>query len=264
LDSDIFLLDNSAYKFEKERLIKSLQNDKHIHLYFSAENIGFAAGVNFAIQKAISKGFKQFLLLNNDAVLLTQSGPVLKEFFNHNPAALLAPVIRWRENVHRGCHYHKYLGLIENNRSSQNNAWLYYLTGCALAFDVEFLKKVGMFDENFFMYGEDIELSHRAASKGVPIRLIDQELVFHEGSRSSQIASFFYEFHIARMHFLLSFLLFQSHFHKCLALSCKFGILSIRALIRSVQYKTWSPLSALILAPLPLKIRPISFRNKNS
>jgi len=64
LKSDIFLVDNSADSSEKYKIISAFQNEKNIHLYFSDENIGFAAGVNLAIGKALKKGFKLFILLS--------------------------------------------------------------------------------------------------------------------------------------------------------------------------------------------------------
>lgn len=261
LNSIIFLVDNSADSKEKRKLLHAFQKNKNIHMFFPKENLGFSAGVNLAIKEAIKKGFKLFLLLNNDAILLNGAGTELRRAFNRWPTALIAPVIRWGERIHKGNFYHKYLGLIVSTRSHKSNSWLYYLTGCALAFDVGFLDKVGLMNEKFFMYGEDIEFTFRALDKGAPVKLIDKELVYHEGSQSAGMASFFYEYHMTRMHYLLSFILFQNPLQKVLSISSKIIILTARAIIRSIRYKSSSPLTALILAPLPLRIRPLS---KNS
>jgi GT2 family glycosyltransferase len=256
LKSVIFLVDNSADSNEKKKIIRAFQNEKNIHLYFPDENIGFAAGVNLAIKEADKKEFKWFLLLNNDAILLGGAGSQLSQSYIQWPAALIAPAIRWGGRIHKGSFYHKYLGLIVKTRLLKSNDWLYYLTGCALAFDSGFLEKVGLMSEKFFMYGEDIDLSFRALEKGVPVKLIDKELVYHEGSQSAGIASFFHEYHMTRMHYLLSFILFKNPLQKAISILSKIIVLTIRAIIRSIRYKSWSPLTALILAPLPLKIRP--------
>jgi hypothetical protein len=256
LKSDIFLVDNSADSNEKNKIMHAFQNEKNIRLYFPDENIGFAAGVNLAIKEADIKGFNWFLLLNNDAILLDGAGSQLSQAYIQWPAALIAPAIRWGGRIHRGNFYHKYLGLIVKPRVPKPNGWIYYLTGCALAFDSGFLDKVGLMNEKFFMYGEDIELSFRAIEKGVPVKLIDKELVKHEGSQSAGMASFFYEYHLTRMHFLLSFILFKNPIQKAISILCKIIVLTNRAIVRSIRYKSWSPLAAVILAPLPLKIRP--------
>jgi GT2 family glycosyltransferase len=146
--------------------------------------------------------------------------------------------------------------LIVNTKLVRTNHWLYYFTGCALAFDVEFIKKVGLMNEKFFMYGEDIELTYRALKENVPLKLLDNELVYHEGSKSAGMGSFFYEYHMTRMHYLLSFILFKNPLKKVISIFCKIPVLSCRAIIRSIRYKSWSPVIALIFAILPLRIRP--------
>ena len=256
LISDIFLVDNSADFNEKDKIIRAFQSELNVHLYFPDENIGFAAGVNLALQEASKKGFKWFLLLNNDAILLSGAGTQLNQSFLQWPGSLIAPAIRWGERIHKGNFYHKYLGLIIKPRLPKSNSWIYYLTGCALAFDAGFLDKVGFMNEKFFMYGEDIEFSFRALEKGLPVKLIDEELVYHEGSQSAGMASFFFEYHMTRMHYLLSFILFKNPLQKVISILCKIIVLTNRAIVRSIRYKSWSPLTALILAFVPLKIRP--------
>ena len=256
LKSTIFLVDNSANHDERKRLTSLYQHQEDVHLLFPMENLGFAAGINLAIKKAIPKGFKRFLLLNNDAVLLDGAGTQFRQAFNQWPTALMAPAIRWGERINKGNYYHKYLGLIVNDRMSESDNYLYYLTGCALAFDLGFLNKVGLMNEKFFMYGEDVEFTFRALEKGVSVKLIEKELVYHEGSRSAGMASFFYEYHMTRMHYLLSFILLKYPQQKVISILVKILMLTSRAIIRSVRYKSFSPLAALILAVLPLKIRP--------
>jgi GT2 family glycosyltransferase len=256
LKSTIFLVDNSACHDEAKRLTSLYQHQEDVHLLFPMKNLGFAAGVNLAIKKAIQKGFKRFLLLNNDAVLLNGAGIQFRQAFNQWPTALMTPAIRWGQRINKGNYYHKYLGLLVNNRVPKSDKWLYYFTGCALAFDMGFIDKVGLMNEKFFMYGEDVEFTFRALQKGVPVKLIEKELVYHEGSQSAGMASFFYEYHMTRMHYLLSFILLKYPQQKAISILGKIVVLTSRAIIRSVRYKSFSPLAALILAPLPLKIRP--------
>ena len=252
----IFLVDNSADRNERSKLKSIFQHDQNIHLLFPAENLGFAAGVNLAIGKALKKGFKLFLLLNNDAILLDGAQVRLMDAYERWPTALIAPTIRWNKQINKGYYYHKYLGFIIQNRRSKKNGWLFFLSGCALAFDKSFLKQVGYLNEKFFMYGEDVELSHRAREKRIPIILLEDELVHHSGSHSSKMASFFYEYHMLRSHYLLCFLLFKNPLKKVIAILGKTVILTIRSCFRSVKYRSLAPLTALLIAPLPLKIRP--------
>jgi N-acetylglucosaminyl-diphospho-decaprenol L-rhamnosyltransferase len=254
---DIYLVDNSADFNEKRKIMDAFQKEKTIHMYFPDENLGFAAGVNRGLKEAIKDGFNRFFLLNNDTILLDGLKEKLEKAFFKYPGALIAPTIKWGNSLNRGYYYHKYFGFIAKEKFMRSNSWIYYLSGCALAFDSEFLNKVGFFSEKFFMYGEDIELAYRAQIKNVPLILIPDELVIHEGSHSARMASFFYEYHITRCHYLLCSLLFRHLPNQIIAFLAKALTLTLRAFIRSLRYQSWSPLKALMLATLPLKVRPI-------
>jgi GT2 family glycosyltransferase len=134
--------------------------------------------------------------------------------------------------------------------------WLYYLTGCALAFDAKFLALAGCLDERFFMYGEDVEYSARAARLGLPIRILDEVLVTHFGSKSSKPASLFYEYHINRSHLMLCRCLFDKPVHQWRSLAVKLPVLLCRALHRSIAHRTPCPLIGFFLSPISLGIRP--------
>ena len=256
LKSAVFLVDNSADKDERNKLERIFNKTKDIHMLFPSENLGFAAGVNLAINEALKKRFKSFLLLNNDTILLDGLEKRLKKAFTKWPTSLIAPTIRWNAHINKGNYYHKYFGFIVNNKIPKFGSWLYYFTGCALAFDRTFLDKVGYLNEKFFMYGEDVELTLRAQQKGVPLILLEDELVYHAGSQSSNMASFFYEYHMTRMHYLLCFMLLRNPLRQAFSLLTKILILTFRACIRCIRYKNLASLKALFLAPIPLKIRP--------
>jgi N-acetylglucosaminyl-diphospho-decaprenol L-rhamnosyltransferase len=256
LHATVYLVDNSADKFEKEAIENKFRNKNDIKLIFPKENLGFGAGVNLALKHAIDDGFHRFLLLNNDAVLIEGAGQVLDRVFDQYPGSLIAPGIKWGEDICFNNYYHKYLGLISKKTPNQKKGWLAYFTGCALAFDINTVDTLGYFDESFFMYGEDVEISHRAKKKGIPMVLLKEILVNHEGSQSTKMASLFYEYHTARAHYLLSFYFFNHPVKTLLSLLGKSITLTARACIRSLRYHNFNPLIALFLAPIPLRIRP--------
>jgi GT2 family glycosyltransferase len=256
LNPTIFLVDNSADRHERKRLVMQFGSQEYVRMLFPSENIGFAAGVNRGLKEAIKKGFQRFFLLNNDTILLDGLKPKLEETFEKWPGALISPVIKWDGRPNKGYYYHKYFGLIAKEKFSRSNCWLYYLSGCALAFDREFLDNIGYLNEKFFMYGEDIELAYRAQNKKIPIIVVPDELVIHEGSHSAEMASFFYEYHITRSHYLLCFFLFRDPFSQMVAVLLKTLTMSLRAFLRCIRYKTLGPVKALLLAPLAIKVRP--------
>ena len=257
LNATVFLVDNSANEAERNILKNTFADKPDVLLLFPHENLGFAAGVNLALKQAIKSGFTRFFVLNNDAVLLSGSGTALNNAFAKHPGSLIAPSIIYGKVINRGNYYHKYLGTITNKPFYFKKGFFFYLTGCALAFDKIVLEKIGFFDESFFFFGEDMEYSHRALKNNVPVILLNEKLVQHQGSKSAQIASLFYEYYLTRSHYLLIFRTFDNPIKQILALFGKSFILSARAFIRCFRFHSLIPLGALILAPFPLRIRPL-------
>ena len=256
LDAQSVLVDNSDDADERKKLEEKFGGDPDVLMIFPAENLGFAAGVNLGLQEALKKGHEQFLLLNNDAVLLHGSGSILSKAILGNPGCLIAPSIKWGDSINRGNHYHKYLGLISDTPYMNGIGSIHYFSGCTLAFDKIFIEKAGFLDEDFFFYGEDVEFSYRAAKKSIPLILIPENLVSHKGSKSAKKASFFYEYHILHAHWLLIFKLIDNPFGKLSAVLGKFSVLLLRSILRSIRFMTMAPMISLVKAPMKLKVRP--------
>ena len=132
LDAQFFLIDNSADNEERERLQEEFSDGSEVVLSFPSENLGFAAGVNLGIKQAIKKGYKYFLMLNNDALLLPGSGEIFTETIINNPGSLIAPTIIWGGNINKGSYYNKYLGLISDTPYFNGYGSIYYFTGCKI------------------------------------------------------------------------------------------------------------------------------------
>jgi N-acetylglucosaminyl-diphospho-decaprenol L-rhamnosyltransferase len=257
----VFVVDNSADPGERDRIKTVLRPLSRIDIIEAETNLGFAKGVNVGLKKAQRLGFTRFLILNNDTVLSPDAGSVLEAAYERFPASLITPTIRWAGRLNRGNYYHPFLGLIRTaERPKPGPPWLYYLTGCALAFDDAFLERVGYLDERFFMYGEDVEYSQRAVRLGLNLVTLGDVIVAHAGSRSSNLASLFYEYHINRSHLLLCFLLFQNPSSRLLALCVKLPVLAGRALYRTVAHRSLNPLSAFLMSPFDASIRPAEKR----
>ena len=256
LQSTIFLVDNSADANERAKLEDTFKIDPRIKLIFPEENLGFAVGVNLALRAAGVAGFQNFILLNNDAVLSSDAGDVFAKAFMDHPGSLLSPAIVSGENTNRGYYYQKYLGLISKEPYFNGIGSLYYFSGCAVGLDKEVLDMIGYLNESFFFYGEDVEFSYRAQKHNIKLILLPEKLVRHEGTKSSKIASLFYEYYLNHSHFLLTSRTIDNPLKRLLAYLSKSFVLSIRAVIRSFRYKSLIPLWAFLIGPLPIKIRP--------
>jgi len=256
LDATVFLVDNSANKEEKDILLGTYLDNPDVKLYFPEENLGFSKGVNFALEESTRDGHDHFIILNSDAYLMPGSGETITEYMKARPGTIFSPLINWGSGIVGEKYYHRYLSLLSDVKPESSGAWLDYITGCALIFDLTTLERIGRLDERFFMYGEDIEFSHRADNKGINRVVLNDVLIMHEGSASAMKASFFYEYHINRGHILLVSALSDNFVQAFAMYAARFFILVAKGSWRSVKYKSLYPLIACIAAWLPLKVRP--------
>lgn len=61
-----------------------------------------------------------------------------------------------------------------------------WVSGAALAIDRKIFEDVGGFDENFFLYFEDVDLCRRVREEGHAVLFVPESRVVHHGGHSSQ------------------------------------------------------------------------------
>lgn len=253
--ASLILVDNSACDEERAKIAAMLCEVSTSGVRFpmrplyNDENLGFGKGINRAIamDHAANGGHDYYLLINNDAeatpglVAELVSAAVLDQRI-----LLLAPRIRWGGEVLGYYWYQPLLG--EVSRAPLPGSFA-YLSGCCLLVSASLLESNGrLFDEAFFMYGEDVELTARALRTGGRIACIDHLLAIHEGTGSSSQGKPFYEYHVARGHILLARMLAQNPRQRTLMLLGRMIFLTARAFLRALRYRTTVPLRALTAA----------------
>lgn len=67
-----------------------------------------------------------------------------------------------------------------------------YASGCALIVKDEVLKKIGDYNENFYMYHDDVELSWRAKLAGYRIVLAPRSIVYHKYEFNRSVRMYYY------------------------------------------------------------------------
>jgi N-acetylglucosaminyl-diphospho-decaprenol L-rhamnosyltransferase len=207
-------------------------------------NLGFAAGVNHALRATASLRHDAYLLLNNDATL----GPgavaqLVRELALHGGRALVAPA-RTSAGMPLRLWYQPALGLVTRGPLPGSFA---YLSGACLLVPAT-LAQPALFDEAFFMYGEDVELAWRVRRQGVELATVEGAVLHHAGGTTARRGGAFYEFHMARAHLLLARKLARSRPQRWLFLAGRAATLPARAALRALRYRSRVPLSALARA----------------
>lgn len=169
--------DNSVEKIEKKFPQVAIVKNK--------KNIGFAAGNNIGIKYTLEKGADYVLLLNQDTEVepnfLTE---LIKEGEKNSQAGLLSPLIFWKrsDQVWFSSGRINWLNMKTYHKTSliqDRNLETSFLTGCSLLIKRSVLEKVGLLDEDFFLYWEDVDYSLRARKAGFRMKVIPESIVHH-------------------------------------------------------------------------------------
>lgn len=182
-------------------------------------NPGFATATNQGLR--IAKG-KYLLLLNPDTVLPVNAISVLLDFMNNTPDAGAAGLRmidgrgRFLPESKRGlptpaAAFFRVSGIYRLfPRSSYFNRYymgdkspdsvqeIEVLTGAFMFIRKETLEKVGLLDEDFFMYGEDIDLSYRITSAGFSVYYLPEPTIIHYKGESTRQSDYNYLIHFYR------------------------------------------------------------------
>lgn len=176
----------------------------HTTLLAQTENLGFAGGNNAGVKWALENGFDYVYFHNNDGFMAANCLEPMVETMEHNPSIgaaqslmLLHPETELINSTGNSFHYlgfgfcneykHKYkdLQLPEVKDIS-------YASGAAVMMRTKDIEKHGAWDEDFFLYHEDLEWSFRLRMLGKRIVLIRDSIFYHKYQFSRSITKFFW------------------------------------------------------------------------
>lgn len=216
---------------------------ENVHLVESQSNLGFAAGMNRALAwLATREPPGPVMLINNDATVVPGlRAALLAETETALAPTLVAPQITQGGSVQGWKFYQPWFGLVLDTP-----IWgaVPYLSGCCLLVNRQDNSQP-LFDEAFFMYGEDVELSRRIIAQGGRLSLVPVAYVNHVGSAGSGAASEFYERHMVRAHWLLASSQSITASERLIKKGLRIPVLCLRALLRSIRYKALTPLKSM-------------------
>lgn len=214
--------------------------DERIHLVCSPANFGFGKGMNAALAALERQGYVgPVLLINNDAQV--QQGlrkALTMQLVNDDIPTLVAPRLMQDGREQGWLYYQPWLALVSQRQMLGSFA---YLSGCCLMVQRP-NNTMPLFNESFFMYGEDIELSWRIRREGGKLVLLDCSYLLHDGSASSGQASPAYERYLVQSHWLLAEKLASNALSRTLMRVLRIPLLFARAFLRSLRFRSWVPL----------------------
>lgn len=202
----------SIFKYEKSfykvivvdnggKEVFNYKNNK-VEIVRNKINKGYAAGMNTGIKYAFSHSAAYVMLLNNDTIFTEE---IIKKLLHvrNNDIGIIGPAIQFiKENstiYDLGGKVNKITGktshfeVKDKSVSALLNAE--YISGCCMLIKAEVFEKIGFFDEQFFLYYEDVDFCLRAAKVGLKTVVVPTAFIFHELSSSVGKNSGFAIFH---------------------------------------------------------------------
>lgn len=180
--NSLFFIDNSP---KENEYLKQLSHDKIKYIH-TAKNLGYGKGHNIALRKSINLNIKYHLVLNPDIHFSAKIFDEIINFMNNNNDVghMLPKTFYPNKELEFNCRilpsplnlfarsflpkklYQNLNDKYELKSSGYNKIInVPYLSGCFMFLRVNVLKEVGIFDERFFMYPEDVDLTRRIHRK---------------------------------------------------------------------------------------------------
>ena len=188
-------------------------------IYFPHENNGYGGGHNFAIRKAIAAGSEYHLVVNPDIWFGPEVMPELIRYMVMHPeVGQMMPKVLYPNGsiqrlakllptpidiIGRFC-LPQFLIAKRNNRyellSSGYSKTLNVpcLSGCFMMFRMSALQEINMFDEHFFLYAEDVDITRRMHQRYQTL-FYPATVVYHKFSRASHRSLRLFWIHMTNM-----------------------------------------------------------------
>lgn len=182
--------DGSAKKFKE---LKKKYGDKLIVCY-NEENLGFAGGVNTGISWALDHNYEYVALINNDALADKNWLKNLIDTAQKQKSGITTGLLL-RENGKTidssGEQYSKWgLGFPRNRGDKAGEApkggFVFGATGGATLYSLDMIREIGLFDEDFFAYYEDVDISFRAQLAGHKVYYEPTAIAYHKLMQTSK------------------------------------------------------------------------------
>lgn len=196
LKPHILVVDNGSID-NSSRLLRTQYPD--VEIVALPKNRGFAGGVNAGIKKAIVDGAEYVALLNNDAVADKDWVKKLAELLDNNPKAGICTgaIVDKDGSIDSTGEFYTVWGLPyprgrgEPASEKYKAGEIFGASGGASMYRVKMLQQIGLFDEDFFAYYEDVDISFRAQLAGWKVAYVPEAVAYHQiGVTSGRIKGF--------------------------------------------------------------------------
>lgn len=212
---NIIIVDNNSE--DAPIIVERVATYVNVEVILSTNNLGFSHGNNIGIERALKNGAKYCLLLNNDTIVdpefLTQLVNVAE---THNDTAIVTGKILFLDDIRRKwyaggvinykssmCVHLEYNELDDQSVIESKEMEISFATGCLMLLTQQALSNIGMLNEEFFMYAEDLDYSWDIIDSGLKIYYTPNAVIYHKVSASTGKSSRFTQYYMSRNQFYI-------------------------------------------------------------
>ena len=191
---DTIVVDNGS----NDESVKAIRKEfPEVKVIETGKNLGYAGGNNVGIRYALENGADYILILNNDTIVDYR---LLNVFINATlkiqQPGILSPKIYYYNNRNKiwyaGAQQikqtarfrHIGIGCEEIDQDCKTFLETDYASGCALFTNASVFRKIGLFDERFFLTYEETDFCYKAKSKNIKCYVVSEAKVWHKISVS--------------------------------------------------------------------------------
>ncbi len=215
---EIILVDNASMDGSIELLKEDFKDIPNIHIIVNTDNLGFGRANNIGFDKSVGE---YVLLLNSDTIVGDTTLNKCVEYIEQRKSigALGCKVMLEDGTLDHACkrgfptpqaslYYFLKLGKKDPMKYGLYEALhvgedeigeVDVLTGAFMMIPRKIIEQVGLFDEDYFMYGEDIDLCYKIKEAGHSVVYYPEAYIYHlkGGSSKKKRTKVIYNFHHA-------------------------------------------------------------------
>lgn len=192
----VIVVDNASTDDSLEELKEEWGESGKVQIIELDDNYGFSKGNNEGIKWALAHEADYVLLLNNDTEIKESTiEKMIDAQIRTN--AIVVPRIVYADNPDRiwyaGGDFSKVIWKAVQRGLNQKDVGQYtqseecsFANGCCMLLSSNIIQQLGLLEEQFFLYYEDVEYSLRAKQKGLPIWYCAEAIVYHKVNGSTQ------------------------------------------------------------------------------
>lgn len=203
---EVIVVDNGSDDGSADRIAGAFPG---VRIVRNPSNLGYAGGNNAGIGEALKGGPEYVLVINNDCTVAPDAVQKMVEAARARGADVVSPKVYdfFNPGVIQYAGYRNVHLLAQGlpigegerdegqyDRETEMNA----APGCAMLLTRRLLESVGLFDERFFAYSEELDLCRRAAQAGCRILFVPSARVRHKKAATLEPRSPEYTYYLTR------------------------------------------------------------------